>query len=237
MIETLCFRQTPKGDNLTLRNLWNRAEAVLFDFDGVLADSEPVYRKSWNRVFSEYSHSVSEREYWKHWAFLGEGLEGEIRRTGLRIPDREAARSKQKLLYTEFCKEGYVSLFPLAVEVVGAVNCLKKCAIASNTDSFLIRLILGSQLHRLPLVVGGEGLRPKPSPDIFLRASKLLSVKPSKCLVFEDALKGVKAAERAGIPVVLVRNRYNSDFSAPEASHEINGLAELCSFLQEVSRG
>ena len=62
----------------TLSELWSNAQAVLFDFDGVLADSEPFYRKSWNTVLSDFDHSVSEKQYWKHWAFLGEGLEGEI---------------------------------------------------------------------------------------------------------------------------------------------------------------
>ena len=212
--------------------LWSNALAILFDFDGVLADSEPLYRKSWNAVLAEYSHTISETHYWKHWAFMGEGLEGEMKRTGLIVNDMDAARGRQKKLYNSFCKKGMVPLFPEASEVLERVIPRKICAIASNTDSDLVKTIAGNCVPFLPPVIGGEGLRPKPFPDIFLKASEFLSVEPSKCLVFEDAWKGVKAAELAGMPVVLVRNRYNSNLPAPEADCEIQGLHELSTFLK-----
>lgn len=110
----------------------------------------------------------------------------------------------------------------------------KLCAIASNTRSDLIMTITGKQINSIsmPPVIGGEGLRPKPFPDIFLRASRFLYVEPSECLVFEDAWKGVKAAESAGMPAVLVRNGYNTDLPSPEAACEIRGLGELFLFLK-----
>lgn len=108
----------------------------------------------------------------------------------------------------------------------------KLCAIASNTDSSLVRTIAGADINSLPPVVGGEGLRPKPFPDIFLKASEYLSIDPSRCLVFEDAWKGIKAAESAGMPAVLVRNGYNTGLPSPEADCEIQGLNELHLFLK-----
>jgi beta-phosphoglucomutase-like phosphatase (HAD superfamily) len=237
MIEIFVFCQTPGGDNLKLAELWNNAQAVLFDFDGVLADSEPFYRLSWNSVLRQYGHAVPEEIYWKYWAFLGQGLEGEITRTGLVVPDREAARVQQRSVYAGYCTSGDVPLFPLAVEVLDAASRLKKCVIASNTGSSLVRSILESRVDRFPGIIGGEGLRSKPFPDIFLKASEYLCVEPSRCLVFEDAWKGVKAAGEAGMPAVLVRNRYNAGFQAPEAACEIAGLSELHLFLEEVIIG
>ncbi len=212
--------------------MWKQAQAVLFDFDGVLADSEPFYRKSWNLVLADYNHSIPEKEYWKHWAFCGEGLSGEMKRTGLQVKDTEAARARQKSLYTRICENGQVPLFPFASAVLKMAIPKKHCAIASNTDSSLIMTIAGNSFDSLPPVIGRNGLRPKPFPDIFLRASDFLSVDPSRCLVFEDAWKGVKAAESAGMPAVLVRNGYNAGLPAPGAACEIQGLEELYLFLR-----
>lgn len=231
MIEMGELNQTRGGVNLRLSELWNNAQAVLFDFDGVLADSEPVYRKSWNMVLADYGHSVPEKDYWNHWAFMGEGLAGEMKRTDLRIENVVSAKTRQKEIYSDLCRNGRVSLFPLAADVLKMVMSKKECAIASNTDSSLVKTISGNAFDSLPAVIGGEGLRPKPYPDIFLKASIFLSINPSRCLVFEDARKGVKAAESAGMPVVLVRNRYNKDLPCPGASCEIQGLQELYSFL------
>ncbi len=237
MIENCIFCQTLEGDNLTLNELWSGAQAVVFDFDGVLADSEPFYRKSWNSVLEKYGHSVSEEIYWKYWAFLGHGLEGEMQRTGLVVPDLEAARVQQRSIYTGYSTNGDIPLFPLAAEVLDAVSRLKKCVIASNTRSSLVRSILESRVDRFPAIIGGEGLRSKPFPDIFLKASEYLSVEPCRCLVFEDAWKGIKAAEEAGMPAILVRNGYNTGLQAPGAACEIAGLKELHLFLKDLGNG
>jgi beta-phosphoglucomutase-like phosphatase (HAD superfamily) len=227
------FRTRPTGGFfLQLAELWQASNAVLFDFDGVLADSEPLYRKSWNIVLSDFDHSIPEEQYWKHWAFYGEGLAGEMKRTGLRVDNVEAAQIKQKLIYSGFCLDGKVPLFPLAAEVVRMTMRIKPCAIASNTGSELIRAIIGSSIYPLPPIIGGDGLRSKPFPDIFLKAASCLSAEPSECLVFEDAWKGVKAAVSAGMPAVLVRNNYNKGLSAPLASCELTGFEQLFLFLR-----
>ena len=234
MFEKHTLNQTLRRKILTLQKLWNNAQAVLFDFDGVLADSEPFYRKSWNTVLAEYNHSVPEQIYWKHWAFLGEGLPGEMKRTGLLVKDPDRLKSQQKLLYTSYCKNGEVPLFPLAAEVVEIASTKKECIIASNTESKLVKSVISTKIKNPPPIIGGEGLRSKPFPDIFLRAAASLSVDPSRCLVFEDAWKGVRAAGEAGMPAVLIRNKYNEGLPAPEASCELRNLRELYLFLKDL---
>ncbi|PIE51788.1 phosphatase [Candidatus Fermentibacteria bacterium] len=220
---------------MTLLKLWKRTEAVLFDFDGVLADSEPFYRSSWNQVLVQFGHSVSEKDYWKYWAYLGQGLKGEMERTGLVIDNtsQSQARAQQKEIYSRFCLSGSIPLFSGAAEAVSMACKLKKCAIASNTESSLVRAIASTEMKTLPPVVGGEGLRSKPAPDIFLRAAEVLEVKPEKCLVIEDALKGVKAAQSAGMPVILVRNGYNDKFESSGISMEIRSINTLNNFMKE----
>ena len=69
------------------------------------------------------------------------------------------------------------------------------------------RILAGLSLdHYLPVVVGADQVsHPKPAPDTFLLAAEKLGVRPERCLVFEDADAGIKAAQAAGMAVVDVR--------------------------------
>ncbi len=193
---------------------WDASVAFLFDFDGVLADSEPLFRRSWNIALQPWGHEVSPEDYWKYWSSLGEGLEGEIRRCGLDRIDVPLARKRQKDIYEGFVNEGKVPLFPQTARLLEVLSSKKiasrwQFCIASNTPSRLIRRILIGGGAPVPLVVGGDNLEKKPSPDIFLRASSLLDVNPQSTLVFEDSWKGVTAAEKGGFVSILVLNPYN----------------------------
>ncbi len=227
-------RPSNKGEILNLSTIWNKVDGVLFDFDGVFADSEPFYRKSWNAVLSDFNHSISEIDYWKYWAFYGEGLSGEITRTGLQITNIEHLHYRQKNLYDGYCKDGTIPLFPDVSQIIKISSTRKKCIIASNTNSSLVKKILGKQTSELLEIVGGEDLNKKPSPDIFLKAAARIKVKPEKCLVLEDAWKGVEAASRAGMPVVLVRNNYNRNFPSGNATLEIPDISYFYKFLRNL---
>lgn len=211
---------------LSAGSLWRGSRGVLFDFDGVLADSEPLFRKTWNRVI-EPCGPIPETEYFRRWSFMGEG-ETHLREMGFSDRDIAGLRSKQRALYSRLCSEGAVVLFPRTRELLEWVRRRKPCAIASNTDSDLVTSALSAGGIPAPTVVGGEGLRHKPHPDIFLRASSVLGIPPADCLVVEDAWKGVEAARRGGFPAVLVRTPYNAGMDAgsvPEAA----GLSGLLS--------
>ena len=190
------------------------AVAFLFDFDGVLADSEPLFRRSWNIALAPWGHEISPEDYWKYWSSLGEGLEGEIRRYGLNGIDVSLAGKRQKTIYENFVNDGLVPLFPGTVRLLETLSSSEiasrwQFCIASNTPARLIRSILQKGGAKIPLIVGGDNLKKKPAPDIFLRASELLDVNPLSTLVFEDSWKGVAAAEKGGFISVLVLNSHN----------------------------
>lgn len=209
---------------MSLLHLWNRADAVIFDFDGVIADSEPLYRETWNRALHP-GEPIPEGVYWYHWSFMGQ-CEGQLAEMGFSREDREALKARQKNLYRELCRTGRVPLFPEARELLGWVSPRKPWLIASNTDSELVLMILGAGGIHAPTVVGGEGLDHKPRPDIFLKAAETLALPPERCLVVEDSWKGLQAAAAGGFPAVLVRNHHNSTFPA-ESSGEAKGLSDL----------
>ena len=193
---------------------WDTSVAFLFDFDGVLADSEPLFRRSWNIALQPWGHEISPEDYWKYWSSLGEGLAGEVRRCGLERIDIPLARERQKSVYQSFVNDGRIPLFPQTARLLEMLSSEKiasrwRFCIASNTPRRLIREILIKGGAPVPLIVGGDNLEKKPSPDIFLRASSLLDVDPSSTLVFEDSWKGVAAAQGGGFRSVLVLNSYN----------------------------
>jgi len=206
-------------------SLWSRVGGVLFDFDGVLADSESLFRKTWNEAIKPRS-PIPEDEYFRRWSFLGEGM-NHLTEMGFSDRDVPILRQRQRALYAKLCAEGAVTLFPETRELLEWVSRRKPCAIASNTDSDLVISVLSAAGVPAPVVVGGEGLRPKPHPDIFLRASSILGVPPEGCLVVEDAWKGVEAARRGGFQALLVRTPYNAGMDAgnvPEAAG-LSGLS------------
>ncbi len=216
---------------------WDASLAFLFDFDGVLADSEPFFRKSWNIALEPWGHEVSEEDYWKYWSSLGEGLNGEIRRYGLEAIDVPLARQRQKDIYKDFVNDDKVPLFPQAARLLEILSSdeiasRRQFCIASNTPSGIIRKILLKGGAPVPLIVGGEKLKKKPSPDIFLRASSLLGVSPLSTLVFEDSWKGVTAAERGGFISVLVLNRYNRGLDI-KSEFVIDGIQAILDLLDE----
>ncbi|MBD3369318.1 HAD-IA family hydrolase [Candidatus Fermentibacteria bacterium] len=215
---------------------------VLLDFDGVLADSEPLYRKSWNQALSAYDHQVPEGEYWLYWTNRGEGLEGEIRRHRLPIDTRERRqlRQTQRRIYSRLCREGAVQLFPRAPSLLRllsrGVAGISGFAIASNTSSDLVTVILEKSEAPVPTVVGGEGLPHKPDPAIFLAAAERLGADPACSLVVEDAEKGVRAARAGGFKSCLVRNDQNRNLHI-EADCEVPSLARLVGLLKDLGEG
>lgn len=218
-----------------LKSVWSTAASVLFDFDGVLADSEPLFRKSWNIALEPWGHSISKQDYWKYWSSLGEGLDGEIIRYDLKGIDIPRARKKQKETYEGFVNDGLVPLFPQTsrlLEMLSSkeISFKRPYCIASNTPFNLVRKILIAGGAPVPFIVGGDRLEKKPSPDIFLRASSLLGCNPSSTLVFEDSWKGITAAETGGFMGVLVLNHYNRNLDI-KSKFVIDGLEQLLDII------
>lgn len=226
------------SDDLT--EAWNKCYAVLFDFDGVLADSEPFFRKSWNAALEPWGHSVSPEDYWLYWSSLGEGLEGEINRLDLKGIDVDQAVSSQRKIYEGYCRRGDIPLFPKVPELLAILaseedTSSRPCCIASNTPSSLVRAILQPYITQMPYIVGGEGLRKKPAPDIFLLAASKLGASPSDTLVFEDSWKGIRAAEEGGFQSVLVFNSLNQGLDI-KSRYAINGIGSILTLLETAER-
>ncbi|MFQ5451421.1 MAG: HAD family hydrolase [Nitrospinaceae bacterium] len=218
-----------------LRALKDRCRGIILDFDGLLADSEPFHYRAYNEVFERYGHSLDPDEYWVEWTSRGKGIAGEIERHHLELDVKPEELRRQKFeVYSRFCRNGDIPLFPETVRLARIFAGSHKIAIASGSWSHDIHAILdhANVRHLFPVILGKESApREKPHPDIFLMAAEALECSPDRCLVVEDALKGLAAAAKAGMPCIIIRNRLNRNIDFAGADLVLSSLAELISLL------
>lgn len=181
--------------------------AFLFDLDGVLIDSMPMHTEAW-KVYLERlgvpQEYIEERMHGKRNSELVRDL------IGAELPSDvvfEHGAAKERL-FREMILKSDLERF----QIPGLTEFLKRhrgtpMAVGSNAEPQNIDFVL----DRLPLreffpitVDGSQVERPKPFPDIYLRAARLLGVKPANCIVFEDSPTGVAAGVAAGMRVVGV---------------------------------
>ncbi|MEC9423603.1 MAG: HAD family phosphatase [Nitrospinota bacterium] len=219
-----------------LHILIKNAKAAILDFDGLLADSEPYHYKAYNEVFQRYGHTLNKDEYWIEWTSKGKGIAGEIERHNLNLNIEPIELRKQKFeVYSQFCQSGDIKLFPEAIRLVKRLSENYKIAIASGSWAKDIQHILknGNASDLIPIILGKESAkREKPFPDIFLNAANKLGYEPKDCFVIEDALKGLNAANEAGIPCIILRNELNQNIEFKSAEIVFPSLADFVSALE-----
>jgi HAD superfamily hydrolase (TIGR01509 family) len=196
--------------------------AVLFDFDGVLVDTEWAIYQSWKRVFEAHAHDLPLEIYtrcigsdfatWSPKTHLEE-------LTGLAFDWHDLDARRQEEIMAELSGAGPMHGVGDLLGKLPAAG-LPAAVVSSSShrwvDGWLEKLGLGG--HFAATVCRGDAPRIKPAPDLFLEAAKRLSVAPEHCLVIEDSVNGVNAAKAAGMRVWAVPNRVTEclDFAAAD---------------------
>lgn len=214
------------------------APVVIFDFDGVLVDSERFHYQTYNAVFQKYGHALDPVEYAKYWTSLGLGPKGEIERHRLTI-DPDAIRREKRPIFSALCRDGTVRFFPEARELVQLLcSAGKTLAIASGTMKVDIDAILENEglSESFASVVGSDTAALKPDPESFLKVLGDVDAAPSEAVVVEDAEKGVGAALAAKIPVVVVRTPETHAIEFKGADLILDSHAQLIDFARRAFR-
>jgi beta-phosphoglucomutase-like phosphatase (HAD superfamily) len=212
--------------------------ALLLDFDGLLVDSEPLHYEAFRRAFARFGHVPDKAEYWRHFTHLGEGVEGEIRRHGLRDVPADVVKRDKAGIFSGLCSMDPPTPRPGAVRLLGLLASLGwPHTIASNTDRADIARMLPRELGwpASPPVVGGDGRPGKPAPDIYLAAAAAVGRPPGECLAVEDTLKGILAASAAGMPCLVVPGPQTQGFEFPGAAAVIASLDILAEAIEAVA--
>jgi len=213
------------------------ARVVIFDFDGVLVDSERFHYQAYNAVFQKYGHTIDATEYTRYWTSLGLGPAGEVERHRLAI-DPKAIRDEKRPIFSEYCRRGTIRFFPEARELVERLfRAGKTLTIASGSVRSDIDAILAHEglAGHFAFIVGSETVPAlKPAPDIFLHVLDAVGASTRDALVLEDAEKGVGAAIAAGLPVAVVRTKETRAIDFGAADLVLESHVELAEFARRA---
>jgi beta-phosphoglucomutase len=205
--------------------------AALFDMDGTLIDNTPYHFKSWQALYKKYGKGeLSKETYYKE--ISGVPVTETIRRVF--GEGRDEAQLKALLNEKEeYYREIYA---PYLAPINGLENFLTELRNAG------IKMAMGTSatvadidfvLNKIPIrddfeviVNAGMVTKPKPDPQVYLKAAQGLNMPPEKCVVFEDSLAGIKSANNAGMKVVGITTGHTAAELQP-VNLVINDYSEL----------
>lgn len=201
---------------------------VIFDFDGVIADSEPLQYAAYSEVLRDFGVSVTHEEYGREWIAAGRGPEYAVERFKLPLTPAEVKRRKNPI-YHDLLR-AHATLMPGARAALQRLAAHFPIALATNSFEADASFVLDRfELRRYftALVTREHYREPKPAPDAFLAAAAALKRDPGRCVVVEDAYKGILSARRAGCASIAVPNSFtqNHDFSL--ADRTVGSLDEV----------
>lgn len=177
-------------------------KAVIFDLDGVIINSEPIYYEANQQLFNQLSINVSEEEYQRFIGKTGKDVWSYLKsKHNIDIPLGELILMENEYFIRLLRSRSDIQ--PMR-GIVKFINSLLRDGISIAVASSSVRMSIDAVLKRFGLdrlfntVVSGEDvLNGKPSPDIFVITAERLGVKSSECIVIEDSYNGVKASNTA----------------------------------------
>lgn len=198
--------------------------AALFDLDGVLIDTEPVYTEIWTNIERSFPTGI---ENFAH-KIKGTTLPNIL---ATYFPDAERQSRVVEMLKKE---EGEMR-FELFDDVIEFLEYLKRenipaAIVTSSGDEKMERLfamIPGFKDYFKVVVTDSWVTAGKPAPDCYLAAAKALDVDPADCWVFEDSFNGLKSGRAAGAHVVAITSTNPRESLAPLADIVVDHLSEF----------
>lgn len=212
---------------------------IIFDFDGVLVDTEWAIFSSWVELFAREGQSLTIREYapclgagYSHWnpALYLEQL------TGKSYNWEQENAARQARIEAELSRK---KLMP------GAAELMEWCCargIGLTVASSSSRRWVGGWLERLGIThyfsrifCRTDGYPVKPDPALFLAAQAHLNLPAEQCLIIEDSENGIRAARNAGIPCMAIPNRLTALCDLSAADYHGDSLSALLQELQNTA--
>jgi HAD superfamily hydrolase (TIGR01509 family) len=208
---------------------------LIFDVDGVIADSERINAEASIQVFADLFDLTVTRDDFE--AGLGRGAAAYVRAAaiahGVELSDDQVATATQARqdTFLELLRENPLPPFPGVMELLTAAleSSTFRVAIATSSAREKSEAVLKSAripYDRVEYITGSDVTHKKPDPELFLTAAARIGIEPHNCVVIEDAPDGIAAAKAAGCRCIAVTN------SAPaaklsQADRIIKSLAEL----------
>lgn len=193
----------------------NKIEAVLFDMDGVLFDTESLYLNAWSIVFHKHGYELTKDVYI---SVMGRGRNNVIRKFldvyGSDLPIEEMYKEKDEII-KQAIEKAQVSIKVGTKEILKFLK-EKGYKLALATSAKRERAAKQLEMANLEnafdaIICGDEVINSKPNPEIFLKAAEKLSITPENCIVIEDSPAGIKAAYSAKMICMHVEDLKKAD--------------------------
>lgn len=211
-------------------------KALIFDFDGLLVDSEPIYVKANKRFLSEHginNFSIINKIFGMRaeetFVLMKEtfNLQGTI---------DELMNQRNNYIIEDF-ENGILKLMPDLVKILGELS--EKYILAIGSSSKKILLDKAMEINKFSqfftvIVCGDDVEKGKPEPDIYLKVAEKLNLSSEECIVLEDAPNGILSGKRAGMKTIAIPNEQTKDLEFPEPDFILNSLKEVPFLLETL---
>jgi len=227
---------------------WTMLRAVIFDFNGVIVDDEPIHFRLFQKVLGEEGIDLTKDDYYAR--YLGFDDRGAFiagyREHGRPLSEQKLAELiERKAVYYREAIRSHVSIFPGVKNLVADLAQRLSLAVASGAlreeiETILSTLGLRDYFHAIMSAEDvSEG---KPEPEIFLKALARLNARldddppiaAADCIVIEDSKEGIRAARRAGMQCLAVMNSHPAELLS-EATAVVKSLEDVAlPFLEKL---
>ena len=210
-------------------------QALIFDLDGTLANTEMLHFKAWREALLQ--NGVGEFSLENFLSYVGTSNEkvanDYIQSDGIEKSQKELITQKQTL-YMDLIPE--VELCTGTREILERFHGKMSLAVASSSHEKEIRAILETHdlISYFPVILGGDMVQKrKPDPEIYLKAQTLLGKSPAECAAFEDSGPGLNAAKNAGMKAIAVPNEFTKEHDFTRADSVVTSFDAVDSALLE----
>jgi HAD superfamily hydrolase (TIGR01509 family) len=215
-----------------------RTQALVFDFDGLILDTEGPVFTAWQEEFAAHGCPPLTIEEWSAEIGTSGGLDlvGMMRTRATRPVDEDAMHARRRvrrdeLLGREIARPGVLTWLDAAREL-GLPLAVASSSERDWVEPLLDRLGLGDRFAAI--VCYGDGLAAKPAPDTYRAACAALRVEPAAAIALEDSQHGVAAAKAAGLWCVAVPHALTEQLDLSDADLVVRSLADVS--LRDVLR-
>ncbi len=212
-------------------------EAVVFDMDGVIFDSERAVMNCWLELAQKYDIKDIEKPYF---ACVGTTMartrEIMLETYGADFPYDEYAKESSNIFHEKY-DDGRLPMKPGVVELLSFLKSNgKRIALASSTrrETVIKELKWADIIEYFDVIICGDMVtRSKPAPDIFLKACQELGVSPENAYAIEDSYNGIRAAHAGGLRPIMVPDLLQADDEMRELSeHVCKSLNDVIDYLK-----
>lgn len=208
---------------MTLPRLSFDPQAVIFDMDGLMLDSERAILACMAQAATEAGHALPQ-SLWLAMVGHSEAFSRQLLDDAIGIQARERVLARAHVLYDAIVEAG-VPHRPGIAELLDALEARavpRAVATSTRRPLALRKLQAAGLLHRFDAICTSSDVEhPKPAPDVYLLAARTLNVAPAACLVLEDSPTGVRAALAAGMHAVQVPDLVAPDDDVRALGHTI----------------